>query len=91
MALIPRMTKILAIFDPTTFPNARSVFPESALVTDTRSSGEDVPNATIVRPITIGDIFSLSDTEDAPETRKSAPLISINNPTTKRIIAMIIY
>jgi hypothetical protein len=80
IAEIPNISSILAIFDPTTLPKAIAVLPDKALVTETTSSGVDVPNATTVNPITIGLIFSFRATADAPSTSKSAAFINIPSP-----------
>ena len=50
-AAVPITNKILKILLPTIFPMAIPAFPFLAAVTDVTSSGSDVPNATIVRPI----------------------------------------
>jgi hypothetical protein len=54
----PRINKILAIFDPITFPIIASVF--GGLLNEANnvitSSGAEVPKATRVRPISIGEI-----------------------------------
>nr|WP_281836070.1 hypothetical protein [Propionigenium maris] len=46
----------------------------------TINSGEDVPKATIVRPITILGILNLLAKDEEPSTRKFAPQISGINP-----------
>ena len=51
-AQLPRTTIKLKILDPTTFPIANWLLPASDAVTETESSGSDVPIATIVIPIT---------------------------------------
>jgi hypothetical protein len=81
IAEIPNISSILAMFDPTTLPKAIAVLPDKALVTETTSSGVDVPNATTVNPITIGLIFSFRATADAPSTSKSAALTKMPRPT----------
>jgi len=79
-AAAPRTSHVFAIFDPITFQRASSVCHFNAENTFTKSSGADVPKATIVRPITRGDIQSLLAIEDAPETRISAHLINTIKP-----------
>lgn len=49
----------------------------------TSISGNDVPNDTIVRPITKDEIPRRAAIDDAPATRKSAPFISRARPTIK--------
>lgn len=84
MAEAPNINSILAIQLPKIFPSASSELPEKLANKFTISSGKDVPNDTIVRPITISEILNRLPIEDAPSTRKSAPLIRITKPTTKR-------
>lgn len=52
----PTMTRVLKLFDPTTFPIAISGFPLTAETKLTTISGRDVPRATIVRPMTNSDM-----------------------------------
>ncbi len=52
---------------------AISVLPLRAALIFTISSGADVPNATIVRPITIGGIQAFLEREPAPLMRISHP------------------
>lgn len=79
---IPRIRNIFAIFDPSTFPIAISVFPEMLANTETISSGTLVPIATIVRPIIACDIqnFRASDTE--PSIRTLPQKVRRINPNT---------
>ncbi len=51
MAVHPTMSIVLRILLPTTLPTARSGVPFSAETRLTKSSGADVPAATIVSPI----------------------------------------
>jgi len=74
---------------PKIFPIARSAAPEVLANKFTTNSGIDVPNATIVRPITIAGTFHLFAREEAHSTSKSAPLMSAKNQTTKRIYVSI--
>lgn len=76
-AAIPRTSQVLAIFDPITFPSARSVCPLIAENTFTKSSGAEVPNATIVSPITSGEIHNSCAIEEAHFTSTSAHFTSI--------------
>ena len=69
MAVTPSIKAILAIFDPTTLPIAISGFPLKAACILTRSSGAEVPKATIVIPITSGEILNLEAIDTAPLTR----------------------
>jgi hypothetical protein len=86
IAVIPKINNILAIFDPTTLPKATPVFPDNALVIDTTSSGDEVPKATTVSPITIGEILNRNASDDAPSTNQFADLIRSNNPAINMMI-----
>ena len=48
---VPTTKRILKMLDPTIFPIAMSEFPFLAANMDVTSSGNEVPRATIVRPI----------------------------------------
>jgi hypothetical protein len=58
-AVQPTIINVLKILLPTTLPIAMSALPLRAEETLTVSSGAEVPNATIVSPITIGGIYVL--------------------------------
>jgi len=79
----PRMTRILIMLLPTTFPKLNPEFPETAERTFTTSSGEEVPNATMVSPITRLEIFFFLATAEAPLTSQLAPKINGINPMTE--------
>ena len=72
-AVRARMTPMLKIFDPTTFPTARSPRPASAAFTLTITSGILVPIATTVRPTTKGVRPKRSASDELPLTKPSAP------------------
>jgi hypothetical protein len=78
-------SQVFAIFEPTTFHKANSVCHFSADNTFTKSSGALVPNATIVSPITRGEIPNLAAKADAPLTSTSAHFIRTINPITRYI------
>ncbi len=42
------------MFEPRTFPTAMEEAPSSAALSETRSSGVEVPKPTMVRPMTMG-------------------------------------
>jgi hypothetical protein len=63
----------IAIFDPTTFPIEIGDDPSIAATILTTNSGKEVPNATTVRPITIGDKPKRLASWLPPFTIKSAP------------------
>jgi len=73
------------MFDPMTFPIARSGAPFVAAIMLTRSSGAEVPNAIIVSPITSVEILRRFAIEAAPSTRRSAPFKRITKPTMNNI------
>lgn len=76
-------SQVFAILDHTTFHNARSVSHLSAEKTFTKSSGAEVQKATMVKPITSGEIPYLVARLLAQLTSISAHLIKIINPNTK--------
>ena len=76
-------SQVLAIFEPITFHKASSVCPLRAESTFTKSSGALVPNATIVSPITSGEIQKRAARAEAHDTNMSAHLIKIISPTSK--------
>ena len=49
-AVVPTTNRILKILLPTIFPIAISAFPLIAAETDVKSSGREVPSATMVKP-----------------------------------------
>ena len=82
----PTISIVLKILEPMTLPTAKSGVPLRAETRLTNSSGAEVPAATMVRPMTISDMFTLRATAEAPSTRRSAPHSTrttpaiINNP-----------
>lgn len=68
-ALIPRIRRTLAIFEPNTFQIAISVFQEILASIETINSGILVPTATIVRPIMAWDIQNFFAIDTEPSTR----------------------
>ena len=89
--VIPRTSRMFAILLPITFPRAMSPFPLNDAKMLTISSGVVVPIETIVSPIIIVGTPSLCAREDAPPTRKSAPLIRRTIPKTNSRISRIIF
>ena len=73
--VIPRMNRILKRLLPTIFPMARSTSPFRAAVTEVMSSGSDVPNATIVRPMILSETPKKSAIPAAPSTAILLPNI----------------
>lgn len=88
---IPRIQKILKIFEPTIFPTAISLCPFRAETIEVTSSGIDVPIATIVRPMTLSDIPNICAILTAPSTNifphKNNP---INHPMMRKIEIVIV-
>ena len=82
-AVRPRITSTFKILLPRTFPTAISALPLTAAEILIAASGELVPIATIVRPITSLDIPARSAIPAAPSTNQSAPLTSRANPAIK--------
>ncbi len=85
IAVTQSISKIFAILLHKIFPIARSVFPSSAEKTLTASSGVEVQNATMVNPITRGEILNFKAIELAQETRVSAHFIKIINQRINKI------
>ena len=88
---MPSISKILAILLPKTLPMAISELPLALETMFTISSGMDVPNETMVNPITKSDNPNLLPNEVEPFTRKSAPLINITKPIINRTSVNIYY
>jgi hypothetical protein len=81
---------MLKILLPTTLPIAISALPcieDRRLITN---SGADVPNATIVRPITRSDILNRLATDAAPSVSALAPANINARPATNIKIFQII-
>lgn len=79
---IPRIQKILKIFEPTILPTAISFCPFRAATIDVISSGIDVPMATIVRPITRSETPNNCAILTAPSTNIFHPTMSPTRPST---------
>ena len=81
-AVMPSIAMTLNILEPTTLLTAREFSPASELVTETESSGRDVPMATTVSPMISPGTLNLFATQDAPSTKKSAPFMRSMKPKT---------
>ena len=77
---IPRIISILSMLLPTILPMVISALPFRAAEMLTAASGELVPIATIVRPITSCGMPNFAAIPEEPSTKISAPLISNTNP-----------
>ena len=73
-AVQPTIIRVLKILLPTTFPIAMSALPFKAEEILTVSSGADVPNATMVSPMTIEGIRKRLAMEAAPSVKPFAPI-----------------
>ena len=71
---------------PTTFPIEISVECCTADVTETASSGALVPNATIVSPITKGEMRHFFAIPAPPSTNQSAPFTKSASPRISKKI-----
>ena len=85
ITLHPSTSKMLQIFEPTTFPIAIFAFPPltrqaTESLEETASSGRLVPKATTVKPITRVGIFNFLAKKDAESTKRSELLTSSNTP-----------
>lgn len=76
----PSTSAMFAMLEPKAFPTASVLAPSRAAMPDTISSGADVPNATMVRPTSIGVMPRLSAVATAPSTNLSALQIKIIKP-----------
>ena len=78
----PSINRMLKMFEPTTFPTARSFSPFLAATTDVTSSGSDVPSATMVRPINVWLHPNVNAIFDALSTTRLPPHTIPINPIT---------
>ena len=80
LALHPNTKKTLNRFDPITFPIAISAFFFIAATTEVASSGNEVPPATKVKPITDSLTPKLRAMPVAPSTNSCPPQINPARP-----------
>ena len=80
VALIPNTKKMLNRLLPTTLPIANPGFFFIAATTDVANSGNEVPPATNVNPITDSLIFIARATLLAPDTKRFPPTTSPISP-----------
>ena len=83
VAEIPRMMRVLMILLPRILVRAISEEPSDAATMLTTNSGADVPNATIVRPITKSEMLRRLAKPDAPLMSQSAEIVNRAKPTIK--------
>ena len=86
-ALTPKMSPMLAMFEPITLPSAIPALPRSAAVRLAASSGALVPKATTVKPMTRELTPSRRARRDAKRTSRSPPTNSPPSPRTMRSAA----
>ena len=82
-AAMPRMSPMLAMFEPITFPKLRPVFSLRAAMMFSASSGALVPKATIVSPTISRGTPSRRASAPAPRTSVSPPAMSSATPTRR--------
>ena len=82
----PKISSTFKIFEPITLPSTMSVCPDDNAFNEIASSGADVPNAIIVRPIKVFGTLKFDAVDDAPSTNQSAPLINRTNPAINNTI-----
>ena len=80
-AAAPRTSVTLVMFEPTAFPIPISRLPAAAAMPETSISGADVPNATMVSPMTRRLTPKLLASPAAPYTKRSAPQTTAMKPT----------
>ena len=78
---IPRIRNVLKIFDPTTFPIARSTFFFLAAIRDVASSGREVPIDKIVMAMIRWETPRFSAMCTAPLTKRRPPRMSPVRPS----------
>jgi hypothetical protein len=87
---IPNTRRILVILEPIIFPIAIPDLPYNAAFKLTPSSGREVPNATMVSPITNLEIFNLEAIWTDDFTNQSAPKYNNTVPIIRYITLIII-
>ena len=88
---MPRISNQLKILLPITFPSEMPELPFSAEPRLITNSGNDVPNATIVSPITNSLILKRRAKADAPSVSRLAPKsIVASDPMKNRIVNIIL-
>ena len=87
-AVQPTIIKALNILLPTTLPIAISELPFKADTTLTVNSGAEVPNATIVSPITKLEILKRLATEAAPSVKALTPTKISSKPPISNTISI---
>ena len=83
------MNRMFRMLLPTTLPTAMSVWPARLALRETASSGELVPKATTVKPITNGVIRAAAASREAPRTSISPPAPKARSPARIRPMEVI--
>ena len=91
IAAQPTMSMQFIVFEPTTLPTAKSGVPFRADTRLTKSSGAEVPAATMVRPMIISGTFILLASAAAPSVSLSAPNSTNATPKIIKRISNIIF
>lgn len=86
----PRIINKLKLLLPIIFPRTMSENPCTEAIVLTTNSGAEVPNATIVKPMTRSDTLYFLAKAEAPLTSQFAPRIKEINPATTNKIGIII-
>ena len=84
----PSIKKILIIFDPTTFPIAKSTFPFRTAINEVTNSGNEVPTAITVIAIILSGIPNSLEIAVALSTISLPPKMSPAKPTNNQNIAI---
>ncbi len=87
----PRISSMFAMLLPIMFPNEMSAVPFNAAKMLTNVSGSDVPNATMVSPITSVGMPNRLASDVEPSTRKSAPFTSRISPAANKRYSIILF
>ena len=77
----PNIRQKLMIHDPIIFPSAMLWFPFIIATIEVTSSGREVPNATIVSPITFVGTFKIEEISIEDSTTKSPPYFKEKPPS----------
>ncbi len=80
-AVVPKISPILAIFEPSAFPNAMPGLPSKAAITETSISGALVPKPTITIPMSKVGIPKCLAVATAPRMNLSALQTKRVSPT----------
>ena len=91
IAVTPTIINTLNTLLPTTLPMAMSALPPNDAIVLMTNSGAEVPNATMVRPITRSEILKRFATAAAPSVSALAPSKINAKPPTRKSVSSIFY